>query len=426
MTSRHRWRPRRRALAALALGLIAALGVTEAVSLRSSDSVSAAAATALGTLDTQPARAASESAAGVKVAMIELNWRAYEPQPGVFDPYYVTQIQSQVRSLKAAGVRITLGLGLHFTPSWVLSQAGSRFIDQYGNQSAQADLVFNATVRAQATEFLSKAAQAVGMSNIWAIRITSGSQSELVYPSGGHYWAFSAGAQNGTSMPATMARNPFPGWKPGHSGLTPVQVEKWADWYIGALSDVARWQIDTMRRAGFTGYAQIVTPGVGAVPSKYASAIAANLSDGIVGVGAVWAVLYRKLVGERNVTAYVSSLADGSGSNGGCVASDDAISLTSTAAHSWSAPAWISRIARQYGYTVAGENPGYSSGNKAFYLNSSTTGMMATAVSQARSCGFLAVYWAHDVQLWDGTVPFSRLAAYTTASAALPAMAPAL
>jgi hypothetical protein len=36
--------------------------------------------------------------------------------------------------------------------------------------------------------------------------------------------------------------------------------------------------------------------------------------------------------------------------------------------------------------------------------------MMAGALRQARSCGFTVFYWAHDVHLWDGTIPFSRYA----------------
>jgi hypothetical protein len=356
--------------------------------------------------------------------MIELSWRAYEPQLNVFDANYIKGVQNQIAALKAAGVRITLGLGLHFTPSWVLSEPNSRFIDEYGAQSSVPDLVFNSTLRAQATAFLTKAAQAVGMANIWAIRVTSGSQSELLYPSGGHYWAFDASALNGTNLAAGMAKNPYPTWKPGHTGLTQAQVASWANWYVGSLAGVARWQIDTLRTAGFTGYAQVVTPGVGVVPSKYASTIAANLPDGTLGVGAAWYQIYQKLVGEKNITAYVSSLADGSGSNAGCVASDNVIPLSSTAAHTWSAAAWISRIAYEYGFTTAGENPGYSASNQAFYKNNTASGMMSVSLAQAHSCGFLAVYWAHDIQFWDGTIPFSSYAAHTSVTATLPALAP--
>ena len=35
--------------------------------------------------------------------------------------------------------------------------------------------------------------------------------------------------------------------------------------------------------------------------------------------------------------------------------------------------------------------------------------MMAAAVRQSRSCGLDTFYWAHDTQLWDGTVPFDPL-----------------
>jgi len=36
--------------------------------------------------------------------------------------------------------------------------------------------------------------------------------------------------------------------------------------------------------------------------------------------------------------------------------------------------------------------------------------MLASAVRQARSCHFTTFYWAHDKQLWDGTVPFTAFA----------------
>ena len=33
--------------------------------------------------------------------------------------------------------------------------------------------------------------------------------------------------------------------------------------------------------------------------------------------------------------------------------------------------------------------------------------MMATAIRMAQSCDFKVFYWAHDIHLWDGTLPFS-------------------
>jgi hypothetical protein len=41
----------------------------------------------------------------------------------------------------------------------------------------------------------------------------------------------------------------------------------------------------------------------------------------------------------------------------------------------------------------------------------SAAGMMASALRQARSCKFTVFYWAHDVHLWDGTIPFTQYAA---------------
>ncbi|MGH3220063.1 MAG: hypothetical protein ACRDPY_15390, partial [Streptosporangiaceae bacterium] len=62
---------------------------------------------------------------------------------------------------------------------------------------------------------------------------------------------------------------------------------------------------------------------------------------------------------------------------------------------------------------VAGENPGLNlpASLDTFYTNTTSTGMMAAALAQARSCGFVAYYWAHDVHLWDGTIPFTHYAA---------------
>ena len=79
---------------------------------------------------------------------------------------------------------------------------------------------------------------------------------------------------------------------------------------------------------------------------------------------------------------------------------------------SWSSIRWIATLARRNGCAVSGENPGWhqSSALDARYVDFSDTGMMAAAVRQARSCGLDTFYWAHDAQLWDGTVPFARYA----------------
>ncbi len=98
------------------------------------------------------------------------------------------------------------------------------------------------------------------------------------------------------------------------------------------------------------------------------------------------------------------------------------MALTSSTMDSWSATRWITRIAGQYGLAVGGENPGYGlpASIDSFYTNTSSTGMMATAIGMALSCNFKVYYWAHDIHLWDGTLPFSLYASSIAPYAAAP------
>jgi hypothetical protein len=210
-----------------------------------------------------------------------------------------------------------------------------------------------------------------------------------------------------------MTPNPDPAWRPGTAGLSPAQIAQWVSWYVGGLDNVTSWQMRVLSRLGFTGYYETVTPGSGTRPDALTEEEAQNLPDGFTGVGAVWNLYYAQLPDKANVMAYQSSMADQSGGNDGCQASDTALPLTSPTMDSWSASRWIARIADQYGLAVGGENPGYNmpSHLDGFYRDTNGDGMMADALRQARSCGFTVFYWAHDVHLWDGTLPFSTYAA---------------
>ncbi|SHG28555.1 hypothetical protein SAMN05443575_1918 [Jatrophihabitans endophyticus] len=378
----------------------------------------------LGTLVTHSGTAGQESQAGLKMAMLEVSWRSLLPRQGQVDSGYATGLVKQLKAFQAAGMRVTLGLGLHYTPAWVLALAGSRLVDQTGTVSAQADLVFNQTVRDLAVDYLRALDKIVPFENFWAVRVTSGSGAEMLYPASGTYWAYSAGAQNGPTRPVTMAANPLPGWRPGDSA-SEAQRRAWADWYLAALDDVADWQMDVATSLGFTGYFQIVTPGQGLRPTQYTKLVAAGLSNGLLGRGAVWSVVYAGLRHRTHVTAYVSSVADGSAGNDVCQASDATVALDSGTAYYFSATRYLARVAAVNGFTVAGETPGYpaSASGRAAYADASDSGLLATAYRQASGCRFLGLYWAHDDQVWDGTVPLSRLAQYSSTSAALPALA---
>jgi hypothetical protein len=394
-------------------GLLAAGALTAGVALPAAAHAATTPGIIYGTLDTQTSTAATEAKAGVSMAMFELNWSSFEPTQGVVSSSYLATMKSELAAYQAAGQKVTLGLGLQNPPSWVFSLPDATYVDQNGTTSSEANFVFSQAVRTAAAGYLALVAKNLPLSAFWAIRLTSGGDGEMLYPGGGTYWAFDHAALTGNGLASGMTRNPDPAWKPGTSGLTQAQISSWVDWYVGGLDNVTNWQMTTLNNLGFTGYYETVTPGSGSRPDYLASEEQHNLNDqSTTGVGAVWNLYYAQLPVKTRVIAYISSVADQSGGNDSCQASDTSVSLTSATMDSWSATRWISRIAHQNGLLTGGENPGYGlpASLDSFYVNTSSTGMMASALRQARSCGFTVFYWAHDVHLWDGTIPFTTYA----------------
>ena len=361
----------------------------------------------VGTLGTRPATAAQEAENGVDVGMVELRWADWETSPGVYSDAYQQQIVDQIDALHQAGLRVTLGLGLHYTPTWIRDRP---FVDDRGNRSDQADLVFDARNRAAAEQFLGHAAGVIDFSQLWAVRISSGSRSELMYPQGGTWWAFSPGALGTGPRPATVPANPFPDWRPGDvEGLSEADRRRWYQWYLASLADTARWQMRIAQAHGFGGWFQILTPGSGVRPSQREEIIARGLPDGLGGEGVDWPEIYdlvSRFGPAGRVVAYVTSVGDDSGGNRGCESTDRTVPLDDAQADSWSATRWIARIAAEHGFPVAGENPGYTASPEyqRQYRDESTDGLLATTFRLAQECSFQAVYWAHDDQLWNGTI----------------------
>src|ERR1700683_2729406 len=352
----------------------------------------AATAPIWGTLDTQTSTAATEAAAGVGMAMFEFNWAAYEPTQGKYAASYMTAMKAELAAYQAAGMKVTLGLGLQDPPAWALALNNGTYIDQTGAVAAgAADLVFSAAVRTAAAAYLAAINANMPLSQFWAIRLgDAAGDGEMLYPGTGTYYAFTPSALTGTGLPAGMAKNPDPSWKPGTPGLTPAQITTWIPWYVGGVGKLTGWEMTTLGALGFKGYYQTLTPGSGTRPDQLTADENANLpNDGTTGVGAVWQLYYANLPSKTDVIAYISSVADQSGGNDLCTATDDTQSLTNPALDSWSATRWITRIANQYGLPVAGENPGLNlpASLDTFYTNTTSTGMMAAALAQDLSCG---------------------------------------
>jgi hypothetical protein len=312
-----------------------------------------------GTLETQASTAAAEARAGVSMAMMELNWACFEPQRGVVDSGYLATMRSRLEAYRAAGMEVTLGLGLHYTPSWVFGLPDSGYTDQHGNVAAEVNLVFGRAVRQAAADYMSLVAAGLPLSGFRAIRLTSGGNCEMLYPGGGTFWAFGEAALGGDGLADGMAPNPFPGWRPGQPGLGQGEIDQWVNWYVGGLAEVTGWQMRNLTRLGFGGYYQTVTPGSGTRPGGLAWAEQNDLpNDDTTGVGAVWDRYYAMLPIKTDVMAYISSVADLSGGDDVTQPSDITIPPTSPVMDSWSATRWISRIAESHGLAIGGENPG--------------------------------------------------------------------
>jgi hypothetical protein len=363
-----------------------------------------------GTLISLPEHSVTEAEAGIDAAMVELYWSEFEPKKGKFDSEYIREIQQTTDDLLATGRSVTLGLGLHYTPRWVFDLPNSRFINQDGERSDEPNFVFNQQLRVRAERYIAAVADVLDFTRIDTVRLTSGGNAEILFPEGGSYWAFDENAQNGDDMPPSMPPNPAPGWRPRDGNLSTDEVHAWADWYIGALRDVVLWQAQTFADHGFRGSYELLTPGVGVQPRAYERAIEAGLPDGLLGVGAAWAEFYGQLPRRPDFVAYISSVADGSGDDDLCTSDDDSVPLDSSEVENWSATRWVSRIADYYGFRKGGENPGWHQHGSESYEDTSENGMMAAALRQVQACGLERFYWAHDTQLWDGTVPFDLFA----------------
>jgi len=382
-----------RPLAAAALAAAAALTLGPAFA--GAAAASTAPALTYGTLDSQPGHAATEAHAGVANAMFELNWSSFEPTKGVISASYLATMKYYLQSFQAAGQHITLGLGLQNPPSWVYNLPDSTYVNQNGTHSAEANFIFSQAVRTAAASYLALVAANLPLTNFSYIRLTSGGDGEMLYPGGNTYWAFDHAALTGQGLAAGMTPNPDPDWRPGQAGGTMPQIAAWVSWYIGGLDNVTNWQMQTLTKLGFTGYYQTVTPGSGTRPDYLTQTEQQNMAnDGTTDVGAVWNLYYAQLPSKTKVMAYISSVADQSGGNDSCQPTDTTLPLTSNTMDSWSATRWITRIANANGLPVAGENPGLGlpASLDTFYTNTTSTGMMVTALRQARSCGFTIFY----------------------------------
>ncbi len=390
-----RSRPAR--LGAVALGLAAA----SAVAGVTASPAQAATGPRWGTLVSDTAHARTESAAGVKQAMVELDWSWLEPNKDSWNTRALASVRQDVLAQRAAGRKVTLGLGIHFTPSWAYRLSSGRAVNGHGQRSDDLNVVYSWRVRQQVGQYIRKVVKEIGPANIDTIRITSGGNGELMFGDES-YWSYG-------HIGITSLRNSQPAkGRPGTNATT-AQHRAWARWYVGSLANVADFQMNKAQGAGFGGKFELIMPGSGVRPSNWDYQTRNHLPEGLLGLGVAWDKIAAQVHHRGRVYLHQSGVGDGSGASGEqqCQPGDGSAALTSPGLDNWSSTRWIAKVARTYHFAgVSGENPGYGdSVPTSFYR--SPGGLFQTATSLARSCGFRAFYWAHDGRLWDGTASFS-------------------
>lgn len=397
---------RGRARLALAAAMVVAASVGAAVAgERGHRSVPPPAVSpALGVLQADTRWLASDTAAGVTVAVLNVSWRLWEPRPGAFDAGYRAGVLADVTAYRARGWSVTVDPGLQDPPDWALDLPGGRLVDQHGAASTTADFEFSQPVRAAAAAFLRDLVAATTPA-VTGFRVGLSESGEVLYPAttNDQWWAYSAAAQHGGAvLPPGIGPAPLPGWVPGRArnGAKPVtasQVRAWYGWYLSAMVAAHAWEISTYRAAGFAGRLDLVMPGTGTVPSVYGQRLARLLApidtDPVwtMNTGAVWWSVLDQLPDLRGVAMDISSVYDGSGTPRGnaCQPSDASVDYRHDATiEQWSDTRWLAYLARRHGMAVSGENGGDTAPADA-----------AGVVDLARACGLNVIQWAWDYQL---------------------------
>ncbi|MFJ3583228.1 beta-galactosidase [Streptomyces sp. NPDC090127] len=421
---------RRRAVLGLLTALVlvlATLGI-----LRQADgSESGSEAYWFGTLQTDASEARHEDEHGVRVAHLEIDWDRFEPRQDVYDTTYAEGVKDRIRAFRDAGMKIEAGLGLHHPPDWLATAyPWTVYVNQFGERSSQSpNIVFSSDIRAEAEQYVHEVKERIGLGDFWALRIGVDESGEFAYPPpvsadrpDGEFWAFDDNAQStaaSSDRPATVARNPFPEWRPGEDTyrgkpFTEQQVRLWYDWYLASLTDAVNWQIGMYTELGHTGPLKVLIPGAGHRPADQREAITAHLGPAdaarLVGRGVAFFETLGMMHPQENVVLVSTALVDGTGSprDNACAPTDADVDVQApdeAVVRSWSSTRWLVAVARAEGFTrIAGESAGPQ-------VAPYHPGVMVTAAQQMTSCGLEGMMWAFDENLYDGT-PGSSLEEY--------------
>ncbi len=289
-------RPSRRHLLQAA-GVAGLAGLTGLTAARAGGPAPAAAPTAgawhpdrldrpvYGLLEAEPDQYAELARAGVAAVTLPVGWDRAQPQPGRLDEDYLAQVQRRHEAARARGLHLSLDPGLQYPPDWVGALPGARFVDQDGRPwrggtgDDVVDGVFDEQVREAQGAYLRLLTDRLGDLELAGIRVGGLARGELHYPftdrsrERATYWAYGRSAQ---------ARCPVPGFRPGQGSADDART--FVGWYLGALADHARWQLELLRDRADDGTRLIVLlPSWGLRPGEVERALAAGLDGSTSG-----------------------------------------------------------------------------------------------------------------------------------------------
>ncbi len=362
-----------------------------------------------GVLIGNPAHLKSDHAAGIRLVLVESHWSRYEPEPGKYDIGYRDELVRTIERYRAAGFRVAMTVGVHYTPAWICNNPRLQHLSQLpGVTSGLANFTFDQSLRDQAEKYIADVVKHMGPVDYYRVGLNA--QGETLYPEAPHgeWWAFDRKAQgDDPGRPASIPPPPLLHWVPGtpYQGrtVTVKELQQWYDWYFNALVDSHDWEIRAHRQAGFQGMIQLPMPGQGVRPSLYRRRIANCLAptsqenpDGYhtMNTGAVWFLFLDHLADRRNLVVDISSVGDRSGEplvNGAGLGEDRVDYMHDPQIERWSSTRWISFHARRLHLPVIGENPGHNDRE-----------LMHKAVQLMMEYGLTGIMWAFDDELYSG------------------------
>ena len=228
--------------------------------------------TMLGALDATDS-VSSLYSTGFRETVIKATWASVEPSRSVFSSSAISSIQSQITAAKAAGLSVSLDIGMQYSPSWIFTVgAGTQFVDQFGDvftgTSSSGNYVPNAitdiSVRTQLGAYLSYLGS--HLTNVDSVRLGGAAFNELRYPSGksgsspNAYWFYDSSSQ--ASLLADVQ-----GWKPGTGSV--AQATEFLNAYNSAIVGYGIWLEQTSATAFSSNpRLEILLPGWGDRPSS--------------------------------------------------------------------------------------------------------------------------------------------------------------